>query len=385
MLCNGNKVVLLTATPYNNRPKDLANLIYLFQKPGKSTLRNVENLGAAFDELIAEYKNAYNATKKDSSKKAMDLFTKKSKDIAKRIQNLIAPVTIRRSRKDLKEIKKYAEDLKKRGMEFSEVADPKSLTYDIRPVKDIYLETLNAIYPRNIDEIDEDVQELDKDKTAYKAARYKALLYVKPEFVDKVIRQLQEEGYEDTDFVMKQSQRQLAKFMRRLLVQRFESSIAAFQASLNLLISNSENILKWIEHRETIPVYKKGNLPDIETLRDTADDTLFGVDEALEKQVAQLKNKGLFEIKMDYIEPKFVEDVKADIEILNTIKNNWFGKNEQIKRDPKLDAFIDIVKKQLAKKPEHKGEPNRKIVVFSGYADTAKYLYEKMLQQNLKM
>ena len=383
MLCNGNKVVLLTATPYNNRPKDLANLIYLFQKPGKSTLRNVENLGAAFDELIAEYKNAYNATKKDSSKKAMDLFTKKSKDIAKRIQNLIAPVTIRRSRKDLKEIKKYAEDLKKRGMEFSEVADPKSLTYDIRPVKDIYLETLNAIYPRNIDEIDEDVQELDKDKTAYKAARYKALLYVKPEFVDKVIRQLQEEGYEDTDFVMKQSQRQLAKFMRRLLVQRFESSIAAFQASLNLLISNSENILKWIEHRETIPVYKKGNLPDIETLRDTADDTLFGVDEALEKQVAQLKNKGLFEIKMDYIEPKFVEDVKADIEILNTIKNNWFGKNEQIKRDPKLDAFIDIVKKQLAKKPEHKGEPNRKIVVFSGYADTAKYLYEKMLQQNL--
>lgn len=383
MLCNGNKVVLLTATPYNNRPKDLANLIYLFQKPGKSTLRNVENLGAAFDELIAEYKNAYNATKKDSSKKAMDVFTKKSKDIAKRIQNLIAPVTIRRSRKDLREIKKYAEDLKKRGMEFSEVADPQSLTYNIKPVKDIYLKTLDAIYPKNIDDIDEDVQELDKDKTAYKAARYKALLYVKPEFVDKVIRQLQDEGYEDTDFVMKQSQRQLAKFMRRLLVQRFESSIAAFQASLNLLISNSENILKWIDHRNTIPVYKKGNLPDIEALRDTADDTLFGVDEALEKQVAQLKDKGLFEITMDYIEPKFIEDVKADIEILNTIKDNWFGKNEQIKVDPKLDKFIDIVKEQLAKKPEHKGEPKRKIVVFSGYADTAKYLYDKLLKQGL--
>lgn len=383
MLCNGNKVVLLTATPYNNRPKDLANLIYLFQKPGKSTLRNVENLGAAFDELIAEYKNAYNATKKDSSKKAMNLFTKKSKDIAKRIQNLIAPVTIRRSRKDLKEIKKYAEDLKKRGMDFSDVADPQSLTYNIKPVKDIYLETLNTIYPQNIDDIDEDVQELDKDKTAYKAARYKVLLYVKPEFVDKVIRQLQDEGYEDTDFVMKQSQRQLAKFMRRLLVQRFESSIAAFQASLNLLISNSENILKWIDHRNTIPVYKKGNLPDIEALRDTADDTLFGVDEALEKQVAQLKDKGLFEIKMDYIEPKFVEDVKADIQILNIIKNNWFGKNEQIKVDPKLDEFVDIVKKQLAKKPENKGEPKRKIVVFSGYADTAKYLYDRLLKQGL--
>lgn len=375
ILCNGNRVVLLTATPYNNRPKDLANLIYLFQKPGKSTLRNVENLGVAFDGLIAEYKNAYNATKKDSSSKAMELFTEQSKSIAKRIQNLIAPVTIRRSRKDLKEIKKYAADLKARGMDFSKVADPKSLEYDITPVKDIYLETLNTIYPRNIEEIDEDVQKLDE--TTYKAARYKALLYVKPEYVDKVIRQLQEEGYEDTDFVMKQSQRQLAKFMRRLLVQRFESSIAAFQSSLNLLISNSENIIKWIEHRNTIPVYKKGNLPDIENLRDTADDTLFGVDEALEKQVAELKNKGLFEIKIDYIEPKFVDDVKADIKILKSIRDNWFGTHKQIKADPKIDEFIKIVKKQLA------GDPKRKIVVFSGYADTAGYLYKKLVEHKL--
>jgi hypothetical protein len=91
-------------------------------------------------------------------------------------------------------------------MDFSDVADPQSLTYNIKPVKDIYLETLNTIYPQNIDDIDEDVQELDKDKTAYKAARYKALLYVKPEFVDKVIRQLQDEGYEDTDFVMNEKE-----------------------------------------------------------------------------------------------------------------------------------------------------------------------------------
>lgn len=375
ILCNGNKVVLLTATPYNNRPRDLANLIYLFQKPGKSTLRNVENLGVAFDGLIAEYKNAYNATKKDTSKKSMKIFAEKSKDIAKRIQNLIAPVTIRRSRKDLQEIKKYADDLKKRGMEFSNVADPKSLEYDISPVKDIYLDTLNAIYPRNIEEIDEDIEKLDK--TAYKAARYKALLYVKPEFEDKIIRQLKEEGYEDTDFVMKQSQRQLAKFMRRLLVQRFESSIAAFQSSLDLLISNSENIIKWIEHRNTIPVYKRGNLPDIETLRDTADDTLFGVEEALEKQVAQLKNKGLFEIKIEYIDPSFIEDVKSDITILKEIRNNWFGTHKQIKADPKIDAFSKIVKEQLKK------DPNRKIVVFSGYADTAEYLYKKLLDQKL--
>lgn len=381
ILCNGNKVVLLTATPYNNRPKDLANLIYLFQKPGKSTLRNVENLGSEFDDLIAKYKNAYNATKKDTSPEAMKAFVETSKNIAKRIQNLIAPVTIRRSRKDLQEIKKYAKDLKERGMEFSYVADPQSLEYDISPVRDIYLETLNAIYPRNIEEIDEDVQKLDE--TTYKAARYKALLYVKPEFADKVIRQLQEEGYEDIDFVMNQSQRQLAKFMRRLLVQRFESSIAAFQASLDLLISNSENIIKFIEHRNTIPVYKRGNLPDIEKLRDIAEDTLLGVEEALEAQVAQLKSKGLFEIKIEYIDPKFIEDVKSDIAILKDIRDKWFGKDKKIKADPKIESFIIKIKEQLAREPENKDEPERKIVVFSGYADTAKYLYDKLHEEGL--
>lgn len=46
-LCSGNKVLLLTATPFNNQPADIYAMIKLFQIPSCSTLKTVENLGAS--------------------------------------------------------------------------------------------------------------------------------------------------------------------------------------------------------------------------------------------------------------------------------------------------------------------------------------------------
>ncbi len=56
-LCMSNKVMLLTATPFNNRPEDIYSMLKLFQIPSKSTLKTVENLGAAFKDLISRYKD----------------------------------------------------------------------------------------------------------------------------------------------------------------------------------------------------------------------------------------------------------------------------------------------------------------------------------------
>ncbi|MCI1720685.1 MAG: SNF2-related protein [Bacteroidales bacterium] len=38
-LCLANKVLLLTATPFNNEPADIYSLIKLFQIPSRSTLK----------------------------------------------------------------------------------------------------------------------------------------------------------------------------------------------------------------------------------------------------------------------------------------------------------------------------------------------------------
>src|SRR5574344_1315267 len=56
-ICSGNKVLLLTATPFNNQPADIYSLVKLFQIPSRSTLKTVENLGASFKDLIDSYRD----------------------------------------------------------------------------------------------------------------------------------------------------------------------------------------------------------------------------------------------------------------------------------------------------------------------------------------
>ena len=51
-ICRGKKVILVTATPYNNSPKDILSQIKLFQKVRKSTIPNLPDLEKYFNGLV---------------------------------------------------------------------------------------------------------------------------------------------------------------------------------------------------------------------------------------------------------------------------------------------------------------------------------------------
>ena len=372
-----NKVMLLTATPYSNKPDDIYNLIRLFQIPEKTTLRNINNLGGQFEELIREYNKAYKEARDNKNNKAVqETFDDLVKKIAKRIQHIITPVVIRRSRKDLEASSKYKKDLAKQNIKFSKVRDPEIISYDLGDLEEKYINTLDVIYPKDFDE--EESPRSIKDGV-YKAARYQPLKYAKEPAKDKIIRAMSDE---EAEWVfLEGSQSNLANFMRRLLVHRFESSIASFKASLQSLRNNSRTILNWIEVRHTIPVYKRGYLPDIKALKEDSEDKdmtslLDGIDQ-VEMKVSELKAKGLVELDMDWIKPEFISDVKQDAEILDKIYKDWFGDKGNITDDPKYDTFINKINKML------KEEPNRKIVIFSEFADTVKYLYSRLKKDGL--
>jgi len=55
-LCQLNKIMLLSATPFNNQPQDIFSMIKLFQIPTRSTIQTVDNLSYQFRKLVAEYK-----------------------------------------------------------------------------------------------------------------------------------------------------------------------------------------------------------------------------------------------------------------------------------------------------------------------------------------
>lgn len=380
-LCVGNKVMLLTATPFNNQPSDIYSMIKLFQIPTKSTLQTVDNLGLKFRELINTYKSLKKqhkdkAISKDEMKLAID-------SIANQIRIIISPLIIRRSRIDLDGIPDYKKDLEKQNIKFSKVNPPELLDYDLGDLEELYRDTLQHISRQAHDESEEeidrqdfqettDIVDEDLDKEDFKASRYKPVMYVLPEYEDKVKKTVEEAGFEYNLF--KGTQRNLAKFMRTLLVRRFESSQHAFLISLTNMLDNCKNIVAWAEKRETVPVFKKGLLPDIEELYETTNDVIPEmIDEELEFAIEKLKAKGMFEIKTEYLKPSFFEDLNADIELLQTLKDKW----EVVTHDPKLDTFIDIISEQLKK------DPSRKIVVFSQFADTTNYLGKKLKDANL--
>ena len=130
------------------------------------------------------------------------------------------------------------------------------------------------------------------------------------------------------------------------------------------MIKSSRNVLDWIDRTGKIPVWKKGGMPDVDDFYESTDDGMAEIEDAFEKY----SGKGFFVIDMKFVKNEFINDVKADIALLESIYLEWFGKENIIKFDPKLESFIRLVREKLS------NEPNRKLVVFSEFADTANYL-----------
>lgn len=360
-LCSGNKVLLLTATPFNNQPADIYALIKLFQIPSRSTLKTVENLGAAFKDLIDKYKTLRDAQK--AGKASDEEIKAEVNNIAKKIRTIISPLVVRRSRLDLQGIPEYADDLKQQNIQLVLPNDPVELEYDLSELKDLYLSTLDRI----------NKSEGSSDAVyRFKAARYSPALYIHEELRDKLAKELEDKTGVKFNLLLGR-QANISSFMRHLLVARFESSVAAFQASLGYMIQSSEHMLRWIEKRHKIPVFKKGNLPDVEAFYESSDDGMEEFEELFEKY----ESRGFFEIDMKYVKDDFVTDVEDDIQLLKNLREQWFGKDNTVKSDPKLDSFIRIVRKQM------NDEPNRKLIVFSEFADTVNYLGEALADAGL--
>lgn len=376
-LCMGNKVMLLTATPFNNRPEDIYAMLKLFQIPSKSTLKTVENLGITFKELISRYKQLADAQRKGTLS-SPDI-KKEADDIAQSIRSIISPLVVRRSRLDLQEIQEYREDLKRQHITPIIPEAPEEIEYDLGDIRELYKRTLNQISPDKEDMKTESIP----DTSHYKGARYKPTDYIVGDKAlrDKLDKELEEKMGTDLGLLIGR-QRNVSKFMRRMLVRRYESSTAAFRESLNTMIESSENILNWIEKRDKVPVYKKGMLPDVEDFYQTTDDDL---NEEITETFERYQERGFFEIDMKYIRrDDFVKDIEADLALLKKIRSEWFTEvttGKSTRYDIRFDYKFDKFRRQLKKM--RKEDPNRKIIVFTEFADTADYLGAALMDDNL--
>lgn len=337
-----NKVILLTATPYNNRPQDLFALIKLFQTPSRSTLNSVNNLGVRFHELIAKY----NKLEKEGKKNLTAQIKKELDKLSEELRILIDPVIVRRSRLDLQEVKEYAEDLKMQNIQFPEVVGPELVEYDLGEIRQLYLSTL------------------DKLSNQFICARYNPSAYlINPQEFNKKYGEL----FGEMNIQLFQGN--LAKFIKRLLVMRFESSKAAFKSTLTSLFSSYENIKKWWA-KGYVPIKKSGYLsdPNDDEIMETLDEINSIENEPID--VDKIKKKAI-PIPRELFKEDFIHAIESDIDLLKGIYHEWFT-TEEVGEDPKYNEIsrkINILLKE---------NKNRKIVIFSTFADTAEYVKQKL-------
>ena len=324
------KVILISATPLNNRPDDLYNQILLFQDGNNSTLDFP--LASFFIRVKKEYQAILKLTDKH---KASQQTAKLYEEIRERV---IMPLMVRRTRTDLLANDRYKKDLTDHGIVFPETMSPKPVYYQ--------LETqLEQLYDNTIQKIDNKKQ----DNSGLLHTRYRALHYLKPELKQK---------YQRADFISER----LVAIMKTLLLKRMDSSFYAFQQTLGRFITSSEVMLRMIDNNQIIiaPSISVGDY----ILEDRKDELMEDI------ATQSLTDPSIIVCSCDDFEDGFIAGVKHDYQMLKTLKSDW----DKITTDPKIDEFLT----QLPRFLDKTHNPEQKIVLFTESTDTMNYLSKEI-------
>ena len=323
------KVILVSATPLNNKPEDIANLVYLFQDSKDSTLEE-GNLQKFFREQI----DRYNKLKKQ---KNISLIAEEIKAIYERIRvKVVEPLTVRRTRTDLMENDAYKQDLLKQGIQFPEVKAPCKIYYQLD-------DRLDDLY-------DKTIMYLSDQNNGLQYYRYQAIKYLKPDKKNK---------YKKADMISVQ----LAKIMKTLLVKRIDSSFYAFKQSLKRYYNANQIMLNMFEKGT---IYIAPNLKVNELLSEDKEEDLIKLSEEARDTDSTIE----ICTPNDFVEG-FKDGIEADNKILKELVKLW----DEVDSDPKLDIFIDYLKTRLFDKEINQ---EGKLVIFSESKETTKYLSDSL-------
>lgn len=327
------KVILISATPLNNRPQDIENQLYLFQDRRNSTLENIRNLQEYFKPINEQYKKlAYE--KKLNIKKLKALFQKLRDDV-------VEPLVIRRTRTDIESNKEYLEDLEIQGIKFPKVGDPIALYYELdEKLSELFFDTVSLI--TNLDEYGNKI-----DGLGY--YRYRAIEFLVNEEDKKM--------YGNVESISGR----LSAIMKTLLVKRLESSFYAFTQSLLRFQKAIDNMLAMFDDNRVFIA------PDLDINK------LLEEGLSYDEIEAKINEKGgnNKEYKKDAFDKKFVTLLKQDKEKVDDLIERW----SKVKNDPKLIEFAKQIQEEFFKPNQN---VSGKLIIFSESKETAEELTVKL-------
>ena len=323
---NNTKVLMLSATPVNNSLVDLKNQISIITRDTDSAFE--EKGITSVENLLRRTSASINAWEKRPHHKKDELLDSLPSDFYK----LLEMMTIARSRKHITNY--YGNN----GVgKFPEKNRPITLNSDI----DTEGELLNF-------------KETNELLEALILSVYTPMKYIKKEYTkiytDKYSLKGKHGGYMEFD-----TQANGMIILHRFnLFKRLESSVYSFEETLRRMIEKIER---------------------------TQESLLKGIGDVLQEDTEFDDNEevyieGKYEIDVKHLRiDDYLEDLESDKRIISKIHENA-KKVLTEQRDQKLRDLIKILEYKLKETPYNNG--NKKVIVFTAFADTADYLYDKL-------
>ncbi|MGW6375000.1 helicase-related protein [Rhodococcus sp. NPDC055112] len=335
------KVLMLSATPVNNRFNDLKNQLQLAYEGESENLSRHLNTSTTVEKVFKDAQTVFNEwSKLDPEDRTTDRILQM---LDFDFFELLDAVTIARSRKHIQAF--Y--DTTEVGA-FPERLPPRSIREPLTDLRDV----------PGFNDIFEQLQALT-------LAVYTPLTYVFPSRIGK---------YEDLYNVtagnarsnLGQSGREqgLKKLMTVNLLKRLESSVDAFRLTLNKIELTVDRTLSLLDTHSSSTADLGTDLSDLDLDVDDEDDA----------NLEALSIGKKIKIDLDDIDiESWRWDLWNDRETLRKLVD------EMCKVTPERDLKLQTLKRLVEGKAAHPINPgNRKVLVFSAFADTANYLYREL-------
>ncbi|WP_330617579.1 helicase-related protein [Pseudobutyrivibrio sp.] len=329
------KVLMLSATPVNNRFNDLKNQLALAYEGDSENLNDALDTKKPLEEIFRQAQRAFNDwSKLDAEERTTNALLR---NLDFDFFEVLDSVTIARSRKHIEKYYNTAEIGK-----FPERLKPISRSPQLTDLG-------NAI---NYNEIFEQL-------TMLSLCIYTPSNYIFPSKMQKYIELTHNKGQ---GLTQKGREEGVRKLMSINMLKRLESSVYSFQLTLTRIKNLINGTIDAINN------YEKYGVTNLD-MYELDEDELDMEDENTDFQVGNKVKIDLAD--MDY--KTWRDELKADSEVLELLTS--MVANITPEHDSKLQELLALIANKI-ENPINAG--NKKLIVFSAFSDTAEYLYNNV-------
>ncbi|KJS15557.1 MAG: helicase [Hoeflea sp. BRH_c9] len=335
------KVLMLSATPVNNRFTDLRNQLALAYEGQSDALSKNLKTKTSVEEIFRRAQAAFNAWSNLSPEQRTPASILRTLDFD--FFELLDAVTIARSRKHIET--------------FYDTADIGKFPTRLKPLSH-HLPITHREDVIGFNEIFAQLSDL-------KMAVYAPVNYIQPSRLKKY-EDLYDTKTEGGKGTLKQADREksLQALMTTNLLKRLESSVHAFRMTLGKLSTNIDHTLDAIARFEASG--GRGTVEDLDIdLEAVAEEEDDFADFSVGKK-----------IKIDLADMD-ITTWKQELSVDKAIIDGLITEMERV--TPADDAKLQHLIAEIAEKMANPLNPdNRKVIVFTAYADTANYLFDQL-------